>query len=76
MGMSGSGLKSAIQSAVPIPSGFDDTKMTAICNAIINYIVQNAAVSATIPASSIVTVGSPSTQTGPAAPVGISGTIS
>jgi len=35
----------------------------------------DAVVTATIPASSIITAGSATTQTGPAAPVSISGTV-
>lgn len=39
-------------------------------------IAQDAAVTVTLPASSVVTVGSATTQTGPAAPVPLSGTVS
>jgi hypothetical protein len=47
-----------------------------IMNEIYPDIVATAEVSSTIPASSIVTAGSPHTQTGPLSNVGITGSVS
>jgi len=67
--MSSSGLSSAI--CAQLPAAADNTKQQAFCDgmaaAIVAYIQAHAKV--TLPASSVVTVGSAATQTGPAAPV-------
>lgn len=48
----------------------------ALAGAIVEYFKDNAVVSATIPPLSIATTGSAAAQSGPAAPVSISGTLS
>lgn len=68
-GMTTAGLSAAI--CAQLPAAADATKQKAFCDGIaagiVTYIKANAVV--TLPASSVVTVGSATTQTGPAAPV-------
>ena len=67
--MTANGLSAAIAAA--LGSATDPAKQTDFCDklasAIVTYIQANA--KCTLPASSVVTVGSAATQTGPAAPV-------
>ena len=82
MALSSATLASAIKSKIIADEGTpeDDAILQAFCEniaeAVVDHIQDNAEVTATIPISSIVTVGSSTTQTGPTAPVNISGTVS
>jgi hypothetical protein len=71
------GLAAAItaeQGAAANPTIQNDANMK-LATAIINYLVANTVVTATIEPGTIITTGSPTTQAGPAAPVPLTGTI-
>ena len=78
MTLSASGLASAITNAQgpAQDTGLQNSANMKLANAIISYLVANSVITVTIQPSSIVTVGTAATQTGPAAPLPVTGTLS
>lgn len=82
MALSAAGLAAAITSAQGVATGspasatIQSAANMALATAIVDYLIANTVVSATIPPSAIATAGGPTSQVGPPAPVPLTGTIS
>lgn len=76
MAMTGAGLKAAIKAVVNPPASFDDTQLNLICQAIVQYIQNNAVVSGSISVTSVSGVTTGLSASGPGTGTLSGGTIS